>query len=125
AGEADKAGKKGEPRQPAKPKQGSDAKQSGGQSGANEAIDFTLQDDQGKALAGVKVTVRLASGEAIEATTDSEGKVHIEDKPAGAYTVEMAQEVELTSLDLLAEDAAGNPTGVASGTLKLRHRADS
>jgi len=123
AAKAGKAAKKEEPRPAPKPKQASESKESG-EASAKEPIDFTLQDDQGKALAGVKLTVRLASGEAIEATTDSDGKVHIEDKPAGAYTVEIAEGLELTTLDLTVVDAAGNPMVGAAGTVKLSDGAE-
>src|SRR6266436_531511 len=86
----------------------------------NEAIDFTLHDDQGKALSGVQVKVRLASGEVIAATTDGDGHVHIDDKPPGAYTVEIPDAgAALTSIELEVEDPAGNPVTGASGTVTL------
>src|SRR5712664_1749041 len=86
----------------------------------NEAIDFTLHDDQGKPLSGVKVKVRLASGEVIAATTDGDGHVHIDDKPPGAYTVEIpAAGTALTSIELKVEDPEGNPVTGASGTVTL------
>ena len=85
----------------------------------NEAIDFTLQDDDGKALAGLKVKIRLESGEELEAETDREGHVRLDDKPAGSYTVEIAPGLELTTLHLKAEDAAGNPIAGASGKVTL------
>ena len=53
-------------------------------------IDFTLQDGEGKALANVKVKIKLKSGEILEATTDGSGHVHIDEKPEGPYTVEIA-----------------------------------
>src|SRR6266403_1612860 len=86
----------------------------------NEAIDFTLHDDQGKALSGVQVKVRLASGEVIAATTDGDGHVHIDDKPPGAYTVEIpAAGTALTSIALKVEDPQGDPVTGASGTVTL------
>jgi len=86
----------------------------------NEAIDFTLHDDQGKALSGVQVKIRLASGEVIAATTDGDGHVHIDDKPPGAYTVEIpGGGTALTNIDLNVEDAEGDPVTGASGTVTL------
>ena len=83
-------------------------------------IDFTLNDDQGNALANVKVRVHLASGETIDATTDSSGNVHIDQKPEGSYTVELLGSAEeLTNIDLRLEDAAGNPLTGRSGTITL------
>ena len=86
----------------------------------NEPIDFTLHDDQGKALSNVKVNVRLASGEVIEATTDGDGHVHVDDKPPGPYTIELADGAAgLTTIDLRVEDAEGNPVSGASGKVTL------
>lgn len=90
----------------------------------NEAIDFTLQDDQGNALAGVKVKIRLASGEVIDAETDKDGHVHIDDKPPGAYTVEIPPGVGLTTIQIKVEDAAGNPLSGAKGTVTLSDGAE-
>jgi outer membrane protein OmpA-like peptidoglycan-associated protein len=81
-------------------------------------IDFTLNDDQGNALANVNVRVHLASGETIDATTDSSGNVHIDQKPEGSYTVELLGSAEeLTTIDLRLQDTAGNPLTGRSGTV--------
>jgi outer membrane protein OmpA-like peptidoglycan-associated protein/phage protein D len=90
----------------------------------NEAIDFTLQDDQGTALAGVKVKIHLASGEVIEAETDKDGHVHIDDKPPGSYTVEIPPGVGLTTLSIKVEDPEGNPVSGARGTVTLSDGAE-
>ena len=83
-------------------------------------IEFTLQDDQGKDLAGVQVKVHLASGEVIEAATDDSGQVKIDQKPEGAYTVEiLGVGSALTFINVQVEDAAGNPLSGASGSVKL------
>jgi len=90
----------------------------------NEAIDFTLQDDQGKALSGVKVRVRLASGETIEVETDGDGHVHIDDKPPGQYMVEVPEGIPLATLHLRVEDGAGHPVTNATGTVMLSDGAE-
>ncbi|MGZ6125703.1 MAG: contractile injection system protein, VgrG/Pvc8 family, partial [Myxococcales bacterium] len=105
------------PYKPATPKQGAGA-------GKNEPIDFTLQDDAGNALAGIEVKVRLASGEVIEATTDDEGHVHIDDKPPGPYTVEIPEGLALTTIHLQVQDADGNPVSGAPGTVTLDDGAE-
>ena len=90
----------------------------------NEPIDFTLHDDQGKALSNVKVKISLASGEVIDATT-GDGHVHVDDKPPGPYTIELADgAVGLTTIDLLVQDAAGNPVSGASGKVTLSDGAE-
>jgi outer membrane protein OmpA-like peptidoglycan-associated protein/phage protein D len=81
-------------------------------------IDFALQDDNGNAIANVNVRIHLASGETLDATTDGSGKVHIDQKPEGAYTVELLGSNEpLTDIDLRLEDAAGKPLTGRSGTI--------
>jgi outer membrane protein OmpA-like peptidoglycan-associated protein len=56
----------------------------------------------------------------IAATTDGDGHVHIDDKPPGAYTVEIpAAGTTLTSIELKVEDPEGNPVTGASGTVTL------
>ena len=82
-------------------------------------IDFTLQDDAGKALADVKVKIHLASGATLDAATDVNGHVHLDKEPAGSYTVEVLGAAALTMIDLKVEDAAGNPVTGASGKVKL------
>ena len=90
----------------------------------NEAIDFTLQDDQGKALSGLKVRVRLASGETLEVETDGDGHVHIDDKPPGQYMVEVPEGIPLATLHLRVEDGAGHPVTNAIGTVALSDGAE-
>jgi phage protein D len=83
-------------------------------------IEFTVQDDQGKALADLQVKVHLGSGESIEATTDGSGHVKIDQKPEGSYTVEiLGAGGTLTFINLQVEDAEGNPIPGATGSVKL------
>lgn len=98
------------PYKPGQPKQGERK---------NEAIDFTLQDDKGKPLADLEVKIRLASGEVIETKTDADGHVHIDDKPAGGYTVEIPDGLALTTIHIQVEDPEGNPVSGARGTVTL------
>ena len=87
---------------------------------SEEAIDFTVQGDDGKPLANVKCKVKLKSGEVLAATTDSDGHVHIDKKPEGPYTVEITGDVfALTSIDIVVEDAEGAPLAGATGKVKL------
>jgi outer membrane protein OmpA-like peptidoglycan-associated protein/phage protein D len=112
------AGKQAQkPYKPAQPKHGAGA-------GKNEAIDFTLQDDQGHQLGDLAVKIRLASGEVIEATTDGDGHVHIDDKPPGPYTVEIPDGLALTTIHIRVEDAEGNPVSGAPGTVTLGDGAE-
>jgi len=75
-----------------------------------EPVDFTIEDDDGKPLSDLQVKIHLSDGTVIEATTDGSGKVHLDDKPAGPYTVEiLGAGAALTSIDIKVEDAAGNP----------------
>jgi len=99
------------PYKPPKPKDDKDKK---------DFIDFTLQDDQGKALSDLQVKIHLASGETLEATTDGSGHVHFDEKPEGPYTVEiLGAGAALTFIDIKVEDAGGNPVTGASGTVEL------
>src|SRR5712671_220965 len=87
---------------------------------ADDTIDFTLEGDDGKPLKNVKCKVKLKSGEVIEATTDADGHVHIDEKPEGPYTVEITGDaLELTSIDIAVEDVEGAPVAGASGKVKL------
>jgi hypothetical protein len=64
----------------------------------------------------VKVKIHMASGPVLDATTDSDGHVHIDDHPPGAYTVEILDARKaLTDIDLRVEDAKGVPLSGASG----------
>jgi uncharacterized protein len=83
-------------------------------------IDFTLHDDQGNPLANVNVRIHLASGDTIDATTNGDGNVHIDQEPDGAYTVEiLGSAEELTTIELRLENAAGQPYKGASGSITL------
>ena len=83
-------------------------------------IDFTLQDDQGNPLADLQVKIHLASGETLEATTDGDGHVHVDEEPEGPYTVEiLGAGRALTFIDIKVEDAEGNPIAGASGSVEL------
>ncbi len=92
---------------------------------ADDTIDFTLEWDDGKPLKNVKCKVKLKSGEVIEATTDADGHVHIDEKPEGPYTVEITGDaLELTSIDIAVEDVEGAPVAGASGKVKLSDGAE-
>lgn len=83
-------------------------------------IDFTLQDDEGKPVADRQVKIHLAGGQELEATTDSDGHVHIDEEPDGSYTVEILDLAgALTAIDITLTDAAGNPVKGASGKVTL------
>ena len=91
---------------------------------SNEAIDFTLQDAQGKKLSGIGVKVRLASGKVIETKTDKDGHVHIDDQAPGSYIVEIPQGITRATIDLKVEDGSGNPVIGAAGTVTLSDGAE-
>jgi len=85
-----------------------------------EPLDFTLHDDQGNALANVKVKIHFGSGQMIATVTDGDGNVHIDERPPGPYTVEIVEPGKgLTNIDLRVEDAAGNPIVGAPGKVTL------
>jgi hypothetical protein len=86
----------------------------------DDYIDFTLKDADGKALGNVKCKVKLKSGEALDATTDGDGHVHIDMRPEGPYTVEITGDaLELTHVDIAAEDPDGRPLAGMSGKIKF------
>jgi hypothetical protein len=83
-------------------------------------IDFTLHNDDGGAIANVDVRIHLASGETLDARTDGSGNVHIDQRPQGAYTVEVLGTAEpLTTIDFKVEDDQGQPSAGAAGTVTL------
>jgi phage protein D len=83
-------------------------------------IDFTLHNDDGGAIANVDVRIHLASGETLDARTDGSGNVHIDQRPQGAYTVEVVGTAEpLTTIDFKVEDDQGQPCAGAAGTVTL------
>ncbi|HUJ27373.1 MAG TPA: hypothetical protein VLW85_15215, partial [Myxococcales bacterium] len=88
-------------------------------------IDFTIEDDDGKGIADLQVKIHLSSGETIDATTDSNGHVHIDEEPEGPYTVEILDVGPgLTWIDVKVEDAAGHPITGANATITLSDGKD-
>ena len=82
----------------------------------DESIDFTLEGDDGKPLANVKCKIKLKSGEVIEATTDGDGHVQVDEKPHGPYTVQITGDaLALTSIDVVADDADAESGGTSGG----------
>ena len=82
----------------------------------DESINFTLEGDDGKPLVNVKCKIKLKSGEVIEATTDGDGHVQVDEKPHGPYTVQITGDaLALTSVDIVADGADPESGGTSGG----------
>ena len=107
------------------PKDQPDTDASGDGSGGSDAekkfIDFTLEDDEGNALANVKCRISIPGKDPIEAKSDDSGNVHIDEVDDGNYTVELLdQGGPLTSIDITVINAADNrPMTGLSGSIEF------